>query len=54
MLFSFSTTAVGMIILYNIITELDPNKSILAILIYCLGIALGTFLAMKFKVGSGK
>jgi hypothetical protein len=51
-IFSFSTTAVGMIILYNIITQLDPNKSILAIIIYCFGIAVGTFLAMKFKIVS--
>jgi len=54
MLFSFLTTAVGMIILYNIITQLDPNKSILAIIIYCFGIAAGTFLAMKFKTSSKK
>jgi len=51
MLFSFLTTAVSMIVLYNIITRLDPNKSILAIIIYSLGIMTGTFFAMKFKVG---
>ncbi len=51
MLFSFLTTAVGMIVLYNIITQLDPNKSVTAIIIYSLGITAGTFLAMKFKVG---
>lgn len=51
MLFSFLTTAVGMIVLYNIITQLDPEKSIPAIIIYSLGITAGTFLAMKFKIG---
>ena len=51
MLFSFLTTAVGILVLYNIITQLDPNRSILAILVYSLGITVGTFLAMKFKVG---
>jgi len=51
MLFSFLTTAVGMLVLYNIITQLDPNRSILAILVYSLGITVGTFLAMKFKAG---
>ncbi len=51
MLFSFLTTALGMIVLYNIITQLDPNKSILAIVVYSFGITTGTFLAMKFKAG---
>jgi len=51
MLFSFLTTAVGMVVLYNIITQLDPNRSILAIIIYSLGITTGTFFAMKFKAG---
>lgn len=51
MIFSFLTTTVGMIVLYNIITQLDPNRSILAIIIYSLGITAGTFLAMKFKAG---
>ena len=50
--FSFSTTIVGMVVFYNIITALDPNKSLLAILIYALGIATGTFAAMKFKIGT--
>ena len=48
MIFSFLTTAVGMIVLYNIITQLDPNRSILAILIYSLGITVGTFFAIEF------
>lgn len=51
MIFSFSTVAVGMIVLYNIVKDLDPSKSIWAIIVYCLGIAGGTFLAMKFKLG---
>ncbi|KKQ68129.1 MAG: hypothetical protein A3F95_02415 [Candidatus Nealsonbacteria bacterium RIFCSPLOWO2_12_FULL_39_31] len=51
MIFSFLTVAVGMVVLYNIVKDLDPQKSILAIMIYCAGIAGGTFLAMKFKLG---
>ena len=54
MIFSFSTVAIGMVILYNIIKDLDPQKSIWAIIIYSLGIAGGTFLAMKFKHGLKK
>jgi hypothetical protein len=49
--FSFLTTVVNMIVLYNIINELNPNRSILVILVYSLGITFGTYLAMKFKPG---
>ena len=52
MIFSFLTVAVGMVVLYNIVKDLDPQKSILAIIVYCGGIAVGTFLAMKLKLGS--
>jgi ABC-type maltose transport system permease subunit len=52
MIFSFLTVAVGMVVLYNIVKDLDPQKSILAIIIYCGGIAVGTFLAMRFRIGS--
>ena len=49
---SFLTVVVSMLALYNIITELNPANGIPAIIIYCLGIAFGTFLAMKFKISS--
>ena len=48
---SFFITIVGLIVLYSIISSLDPGNSILAIIIYAAGIALGTFLAMKSKIG---
>lgn len=50
-LFSILTVLVSMLVLYNIITELDAQKSILSIIIYSLGIGTGTYLAMKFKAG---
>jgi len=48
---SFLVTVVSLLALYNIITRLDSQRSILAILVYSLGIATGTILAMKFKIG---
>jgi len=48
---SFATVFVSMMVLYNIITKLDSERSIIAIIIYSVGIATGTFLAMKFKLG---
>jgi len=45
--YSFLTVVMSMLVLYNILSELDPNKSILAIIIYSCGIATGTLLAMK-------
>ncbi len=50
-LVSFLVTIVNLIALYNIITQLDPNKTLSTIIVYALGIATGTFLAMKFKSG---
>jgi uncharacterized protein YebE (UPF0316 family) len=46
---SFITVLVSMVALYTIITRLDSDKSIVAIIVYSVGIATGTFLAMKFK-----
>lgn len=53
-IFSWLTVMVSMIVLYNILSELDPETSIIQIIVYCLGIATGTFLAMKFKIGAEK
>jgi uncharacterized protein YebE (UPF0316 family) len=50
-LFSFLTTVVSWLVFYNILTGLDSQKSVLAIIIYSIGVGSGTFLAMKFKLG---
>ena len=50
-LFSFLTTIISFIVLYNILTKLDQERSIIAIVIYSIGIAAGTFLGMKTKIG---
>jgi len=49
---SFLTVVVSMLALYNIVTQLDPANGVPAIIIYCLGVASGTYLAMKFKISS--
>lgn len=46
-LFSFLTILTSMLVLYNILTSLDTERSIISILIYSLGIAVGTYLGMK-------
>ncbi len=48
---SFLVTLVNLIVLYNILTQFDSQRTFLAIVIYALGITTGTFLAMKFKPG---
>ncbi len=45
--FSFLTILMSMVVLYNILNEIDSERSISAILVYSIGIALGTYLAMK-------
>ena len=49
---SFLVTVVSMVVLYNILTQLDAQRSIIAIIVFALGVATGTLLAMKFKTGS--
>lgn len=51
MLMSFLVTIVTMLVIYNILSRLDSQRSIMAIVIYAAGVAAGTFLAMKFKFG---
>lgn len=51
---SFVVTIVSLLVLYNIITHLNDHRGIMAIVIYAAGIATGTFLAMKFKIGFGE
>lgn len=50
--FSFLTTIITMTVLYNILTQLNSQRSIIAIMVYALGIATGTILAMKTKMSS--
>jgi len=45
--FSFLTILMSMLVLYNILSDINSEKSILAIVIYSLGIATGTYVAMK-------
>lgn len=54
MLTSFLITVVNLVVLYNILTVMDSQRSILAIVVYAAGIATGTFLAMKLKIGPKK
>lgn len=49
---SFFITVINLIVLYNILTLMDSQRSIIAIVVYAAGIATGTFCAMKFKIGS--
>jgi uncharacterized protein YebE (UPF0316 family) len=51
---SFFTTIVSLLIIYNILTQLDKQRSIIAIIVYALGIGIGTFFAMKLKIVSQK
>jgi hypothetical protein len=50
-LMSFLVTVTTMLVIYNILVKLDSQRSILAIIIYAAGVAVGTFLGMKFKYG---
>lgn len=47
--FAFLETIITMIVLYQILTKLDKEGSIVAIIFYALGIGLGSFIAIKFK-----
>jgi uncharacterized protein YebE (UPF0316 family) len=54
MIFSFLTTVVGLLVFYNILTQLDRERSIMGIIVYAVGIATGTFLGVKLKLGESK
>ena len=45
-------TIVSMLVFYNILTQLDQERSIIVIIIYSLGIGTGTVLGMKAKIGA--
>ena len=48
--FSFLTTVTSLLVLYNILTQLDKERSIIGIIIYALGIATGTYLSVRLKL----
>jgi len=50
-LFSFLTTVITLGVLYSILTKLDETRSISAIMVYAIGVATGTLIAMKVKIG---
>lgn len=53
--FSFFTSLVSLGVFYDILSRLDTDRSWIAIIIYSLGIAVGTFAAMKTeKMGRRK
>ena len=49
---SFAVTMVSMTALYTILTNLDSQRSLPAIVAYASGISCGTFLGMKFRLES--
>jgi len=49
-IFSFLTILMSMLVLYNILSDLNPNHSILEIIIYSIGIATGTYVALTFPL----
>jgi uncharacterized protein YebE (UPF0316 family) len=53
-IYAFLTTVVSLLVLYNILTRLDSERSFIAIIVYALGIGTGTFLGMKVKYGFKK
>lgn len=46
-IFSFLTILMSMLVLYNILKDINSETSIIAIVVYSCGIAVGTFVAMK-------
>jgi len=50
-LFSFITTVITLLVLYSILTKLDETRSIPAIIVYAVGVATGTLIAMKVRIG---
>jgi len=46
-IFSFLTILMSMLVLYNILRDIDSERSMVAIVVYSCGIAVGTYVAMK-------
>ncbi|MCR4275956.1 MAG: hypothetical protein NUV90_01050 [Candidatus Parcubacteria bacterium] len=51
---SFVISLLSFWVLYNILADLNANRSIISVFVYSAGIATGTFLAMKFKLKDSK
>ena len=47
---SFIISLLSFWVLYNILADLDRNRSLISVVVYAAGIATGTFLGMKFKL----
>ncbi len=47
---AFMDNLVSVGVLYSILSRLDSERSITAIVVYSFGIGVGTYLAMKFKL----
>lgn len=47
---SFLLTMLSMVSLYNILTSLDKQRSLVAIIVYAVGISVGTYLGMLFDL----
>ena len=48
---AFLDSLVSVGVLYSILSRLDTDRTIVAIVVYSLGIGVGTYLAMRFKLG---
>ncbi len=46
-IYSFLTVFMNMLVLYSILTDINNQTSIIAIVVYSFGIAGGTYVAMK-------
>ncbi len=51
---AFLDNLVSVGVLYHILKQLDDQRSVMAILIYSLGIGTGTYLAIKFRLSKNK
>ena len=52
---TFAITIISLAVFYGIFIKIEEDpKRFLAILVYSLGISVGTFLAMKIKIRGGK
>lgn len=47
---AFLDNLVSVGVLYSILTKLDNERSIIAIIIYSLGVGTGSYFAMKLKI----
>ena len=54
-IFTFFINVIGMVVFYSIFVRLtnETEEGIISILVYSIGIAMGTFIAMKVKIKKG-